>query len=131
MNDLVSLDNVRFNESITVNDGGSTFLGYLYAELCVEGILDEDEDLKIGMPDLQVRITRDGKPRVDFPADKKEVRGEERWIARYFTASAASRDTLTRLVFALPAVSRAVERAERKTASDQRAERVMKQRAAR
>jgi hypothetical protein len=111
---IVSLDSARFNEAIRLNEGGSTFLGYLYAELVVEGVLDDGADLKIGMPDLQVRITADGAPRVDFPADLKEVRGEERWIARYFSANRETRETLTRLAFSLPAVSRAVERAERK-----------------
>lgn len=113
---IVSLDSTRFNEAVRSNPEGSIFLGYLYAELVIAGVLDGSEDLKIGMPDLQVRITRDGKPRVDFPADLKQVRGEERWIARYFSANAATRETLTRLVFALPAVSRAVERALRNAA---------------
>lgn len=113
MNKIVSLENTRFNESIQINPQGSIFLGYLYAELVVSDVLD-GEDLKIGMPDLQVRITRDGAPRVDFPQDLKEIRGEERWVARYFSASKATREALTILVFALPAVSRAVERAERK-----------------
>lgn len=112
-NQIVSLEGTRFNESIHANPEGSVFLGYLYAELVIAGVLDDGEDLKIGMPDLQVRITRDGKPRVDFPADLKQVRGEERWIARYFSANSATRETLTRLAFSLPAVSRAVERAER------------------
>jgi len=112
----VSLENTRFNESIHINDGGSIFLGYLYGELTVEGILD-GEDLKIGMPDLQVRITVDGAPRVDFPQDLKEIRGESRYVARYFSASKTTREALTTLVFALPAVSRAVERAERKRAA--------------
>jgi len=113
-NDFVSLENSRFNESIHLNEGGSVFLGYLYTEFTVHGVLGDDEDLKIGMPDLQVRITRDGKPRVDFPQDLKEIRGEERWIARYFTASKATREALTQLVFTIPAVSRAVEKSERK-----------------
>ncbi len=120
MNEIVSLENSRFNESIHLNEGGSIFLGYLYTEFTVHGVLGDDaEDLKIGMPDLQVRITRDGKPRVDFPQDLKEIRGEERWVARYFTASKATREALTTLVFSIPAVSRAVEKAEhsRKTAS--------------
>lgn len=115
IHDIVSLENTRFNESINVNPEGSVFLGYLYAELVVADVFD-GEDLKIGMPDLQVRITRDGKPRVDFPSDRKTIRGEERWISRYFTANRATRELLTQLVFALPAVSRAVERAMRKSA---------------
>lgn len=116
MDKIVSLENTRFNEAIRSNPQGSIFLGYLYAELVVADVLD-GEDLKIGMPDLQVRITRDGTPRVDFPQDLKEIRGEERYVARYFTASKRSREALTSLVFALPAVSRAVERAERKRQS--------------
>ena len=115
-NDFVSLENSRFNECIRPNEGGSVFLGYLYTELTVHGILAEDEDLKIGMPDLQVRITVDGKPRVDFPSDLKEIRDADRWVPRYFTASKASREALTQLVFSIPAVSRAVEKSERNAA---------------
>ena len=55
---LVSLDNPRFRESIQINPKGSIFLGYLYVELVLAGVLD-GEDLKIGMPDLQVKITVD------------------------------------------------------------------------
>ncbi len=113
MNAIVSLEETRFNESVTLNPQGSIFLGYLYAVLVVAGALGE-EDLKIGMPDLQVRITVDGAPRIDFPSDVKTIRGEKKRVSRYFTASAASREFLTNAVFALPAVSRAVERAERK-----------------
>ena len=119
MNDLVSLEGARFNEAIRHNEGGSIFLGYLYAELTVDGVLDDGDPLKMGMPDMQVRITREGKPRVDFPSDLKEINGEERRVSRYFTASKGTRELLTTLVFSIPAVSRAVEKAERarKTAS--------------
>lgn len=115
--DVVSLENTRFNESVNTNPQGSVFLGYLYAELVVQDVFG-DEDLKIGMPDLQVRITRSGKPRVDFPL-KRDDRGrfvenrDGNPVASYFTASRATRELLTKLVFALPAVSRAVERSER------------------
>ncbi len=113
MNELISLEETRFNESITVNPQGSLFLGYLYSVLVIAGVLPGGEDWKIGMPDLQVRITVDGTPRIDFPSDVKTIRGTSKRVARYFTASAASREFLTNAVFALPAVSRAVERAER------------------
>ena len=46
MNDLVSLEGTRFNEAIRHNDGGSIFLGYLYAELTVDGALDDGEPLR-------------------------------------------------------------------------------------
>ena len=113
----VSLEDTRFTESIQINPKGSIFLGYLYAALVIAGVLPDDHDLKIGMPDLQVRITVDGSPRIDFPADEKLVNGEKRWVDRYFSASKQTREALTTLVFALPCVSRAVERAERKRAA--------------
>lgn len=118
-NDIVSLESTRFNEAIRHNDGGSIFLGYLYAELTIDGVLDDGEPLKVGMPDMQVRITRDGKPRVDFPL-KRDESGEyvksrdDNFVASYFTASKGTRELLTTLVFSIPAVSRAVEKAERK-----------------
>lgn len=108
-----TLEETRFVESITLNPEGSIFLGYLYAKCVVEGALPGGADLEIGMPDIQVRITVDGKPRIDFPSDVKTIRGKAKRVARYFSASAASREFLTNAVFALPAVSRAVERAER------------------
>jgi hypothetical protein len=117
LNTIVSLENTRFNEAIRHNDGGSVFLGYLYAELVVAGILAGDESLKIGCPDLQVRITVNGQPRIDFPQDLKQVKGKPTWVARYFSASKATREEITRLVFSIPAVSSAVETALREQAA--------------
>ncbi len=113
MKTKITLEETRFNESIKLNPEGSIFLGYQYGVLVVEGALPGGEDLKIGMPDLQVRITVDGKPRIDFPSDVKTIRGQSKRVARYFSANAATREFLTNAIFALPAVSRAVERAER------------------
>ena len=114
---MIKLVNTRFNQSIAHNPKGSTFLGYLYAELSVKDGIAPGVDLEIGMPDLQVRITRNGKPRVDFPTDLKEIDGVERRVARYFTASAASRDAVTAAAFGIPEVSCAVEIAERSRAA--------------
>ena len=130
---LVSLDNPRFKESIQINPKGSIFLGYLYVELVLAGVLD-GEDLKIGMPDLQVKITVDGKPRVDFPQDElvlvdgkfvRAIRNEQKellnagvhadaptkWVDRYFPASAKTREAVTALAFSIPNVGRSVDRA--------------------
>lgn len=113
MNTIVSLEETRFNESIIPNPGGSIFLGYLYAVAVVAGVLPSGEDLKIGMPDLKVRITVNGDPRIDFPDTEKSIDGVKKRVPHYFSASAASREFLTHAVFALPAVWRAVERADR------------------
>ncbi len=114
MDGTITLENTRFTECIELNPEGSVFLGYLYGVLTVAGILDDGEDLKIGMPNLKVRITVAGAPRIEFPADLKEIKGVERWVAQYFTENKASREMVTRLAFALPAVGRAVERAVRR-----------------
>ena len=109
----LKLDKSRFTESIRRNPEGSIFLGYLYTDCVVVDGIAPGVDFHVGMPDLEVRITRAGKPRVDFPSDLKQIGGEEKRIARYFTASAASREALTKSVFSIPAVSRAVEAALR------------------
>lgn len=120
--DVISLENTRFREHLRENDGGSAFLGYLYAELVIaDAINSEDgtEDLTLGMPDLAVMITADGKPFVSFPPkrakDGELVRRQNgNVVDAYFTASAKSREVITSLVFAIPTVSRSVERYLRK-----------------
>ena len=67
MSNLVTLEETRFTESIHLNPEGSVFLGYLYGVLTVAGVLDDGEDLQIGMPNLKVRITVAGAPRIEFP----------------------------------------------------------------
>lgn len=114
MDKSIVLENNRFNESIRLNEGGSIFLGYLYSEVTFVGGLADGEDFKIGCPDLEVRITVAGTPRVDFPTEEKEIKGETKRVAKYFSASKGTREALTAMVFALPQVSRAVEKAERK-----------------
>lgn len=118
MIDGITLENSRFNQHVKINPEGSIFLGYLYTELCIETDALGGDPVKIGMPDLQVRLTVDGHPRIEFPKDEKLIQdkngnSKKRWVARYFSASKATRNALTTLVFALPAVSRAVELAER------------------
>lgn len=118
--DCVSFANSRFNPSIKINPGGSIFLGYLYTEVVVSDVLvaeDGTADLKIGCPDIQVRITVDGKPRIEFPSDEVVIKGKTERVARYFSASKATREALTTLVFSLDAVSLAVETAERMRAA--------------
>jgi len=143
MSDVLKLTNARFTPYRgPTNPGGSIFRGYLYAELVVRDALDNDVDLKIGMPDLQVRTTANGHPRVEFPKEHKIIRDfrssaqrekdegtratlaehaahldtleakgiiVRKWVANYFSASAATREAITTLVFALPCVSNAVE----------------------
>jgi hypothetical protein len=121
---MISLENTRFNPCVKQNDGGSTFLGYLgYCDLVVEDGIDEGEDLSMGLPDIEVRITVEGKQRIDFPEDERSWTGRdgedvEKRVARYFTSNAASRRALTAAVFALPSVKRAVKQGAklRKTA---------------
>ena len=144
MFDVISLTDARFTPYRgPTNPLGSKFLGYLYAWLIVKDAIANGVDLKIGMPNLQVRITANGYPRVDFPKDHVIVRDsrtraerledessvpfaeypahldklekdgviERKWVAQYFSASGATREAITTLVFALPCVSDAVERA--------------------
>ena len=119
--DLVTLEDTRFRECVRPNDGGSRFLGYLYGKIVVRDVFDVGEHLMIGLPDIKVRITVEGKPRIDFPStvrtdadgnvvmkDGIAVRDEH-----YFSANAVTRSALTVLVFQLPAVQRAVEVASR------------------
>jgi hypothetical protein len=151
----ITLENTRFNECVRTNPKGSTFLGYAYTELTVPGALDDGSDLKVGMPDIEVRKTVDGKPRVDFPEDLKILRDnrsdderahdaeegfpflrgdivpnhlvdeipegcETKRVARYFSANAETREAITDAVFALPQVSRAVEKSAPKRSARKR-----------
>jgi len=75
MFDVISLEDARFTPYRgKPNPGGSIFHGYAYAVLVVKDALDNGVDLKIGMPDLQVRTTANGHPRVEFPKDHKIIR---------------------------------------------------------
>jgi len=119
MSELISFESVRFNECIRPNEGGSIFLGYIqYAELVVLDVLDNDEDLRIGMPDLQVRITQKDDLRLDFPPKRGKdgevvLNQKGAPVACYFTASRKTREALTEAVFALPEVKRAVKKARK------------------
>lgn len=109
----IQLENTRFNECVKQNDGGSTFLGYLgYSDLVVEDGIGEGEDLSMGMPNIEVRITVGGAQRIDFPESEQtwtDKQGEEvtKRVAHYFSSNAVSRKAITRAVFALPSVKRA------------------------
>lgn len=105
------LANHRFNKSVKMNPQGSVFLGYLYTEAVLEGVID-GSDFRMGLPDLQVRLTRQGEPRIEFPQDLKEVRGESKWVPRYFASNSQTRELLTNAIFELPEVIRAVEEAD-------------------
>lgn len=91
----MQLINTRFRACLKVHDGGSVFLGYLYVELVI-GVFH------IGLPNIQVRLTRSGDPRIDFPSHT--VTGKSERYAEYFTADKGSRETLTAAIFELPDV---------------------------
>ena len=91
----MQLTNTRFRPCLKVHTGGSVVLGYLYVELVIAGF-------HLGMPNLQVRLTRNGTPRVDFPSHPVTVKGKTERYDEYFTASKESRQALTDAIFALP-----------------------------
>lgn len=105
----VSFNVIRFQECIRANEGGSTFLGYLTGELVIQ-TADGDE-LKIGMPELRVRVTASGNERVEPPTDVVEIDGVEKHVARYWPASALSRELITNAVFQTAQVKRASKKA--------------------
>jgi len=95
---MIQLTKTTFRPCVRHHSGGSSFLGYLYTQVvCMGGFT-------IGMPDLQVRLTRDGNPRIDFPTRVATVKGKEERFALYFTATKESREALTTAIFALPEI---------------------------
>ncbi len=117
----------RFNEAVKIHAGGSIFLGYLYAVIAL--VIPGFGEFAIGMPNLEVRLTQAGKPRVDFPEDERtdeetgavviDPETEKPYRdARYFSANGKTRKAITAIVFNLPVVARAVEVAERLRAGE-------------
>ncbi len=101
---MIQLTKTQFRPCIRHHEGGSTFLGYLYVVLSIAGF-------ELGLPDIQVRLTREGKQRLDMPSRVATVKGVEKRFAHYHPASAESRVWLTEAVFALPEVKATLEQA--------------------
>lgn len=117
--DVVSLADAKFKSYVKINPGGSIVLGYLnLATIVVSDALGDGVDLKFGLSDTSVRLTAAGKPRIEpnsRPYTKRD--GTSGRSYDWFPASAATREALTILVFALPEVQLAVEEAERMRAA--------------
>jgi len=103
---MLTITKSEFRPCVRPHSGGSCFVGYLFLQVVFPG------GFTLGLPDIQVRLTRSGEFRIDFPTRTATVKGQEKRYAHYFTASAESREALTAAVRVLPEIQATLAQAQ-------------------
>ncbi len=83
------------------------FYGYVRGKLVVPGALPDGSDLVLGVKDIEIKLVN-GNPRVDFKGIPYQKDGVTKYSPPVIPLSKETRDHLTTLLFADPAVDAVV-----------------------
>jgi len=93
---MIRFENVSFRAAVKVHDR-CVFVGYANATLIVPGACFDGSDLLLRCESIEVKVMRDGNPRVDF----KSVQGSDKnWYPIVSPRSAETRDSITNALLA-------------------------------